>query len=423
MDAIDLGVDDFNLFLHALRTQGLQQLPKADVVVHGGCAGEWYFAWFRENYPGTPSRQYGIELFSPPPANLPEEVVWLAQSLGDMKGVADGEAQLVFGGEVIEHLWPDDIAAFLLEAHRVLASGGVLAMDSPNRPVCQSLQWTHPEHTLEFSVDEVVEILGLAGFDIEMLRGVWLCYDRERHGLLRFDDMDGQALDRATRIAAAPDNPEDSFVWWVHACRADRQPDADTLHRRLMELYGSYRAERLARLRPMAPVDFDRQYGRVVRHAGSAPGVLFHGPYAPVPEGSWEVVFRVRRDGPPAPADVKIARAEVLVLGEVVAKRNLKGAAFDPDTGWAEVAVPFEFETTRMAVQFRLVSQGVAPLTAQLAVELRRRTRRKPTGRATPVGRPEPTFGDVRRWVRRRAGRLARATAQRVRAAAERRRG
>jgi hypothetical protein len=82
----------------------------------------------------------------------------------------------VFGGQVIEHLWPDELSRFLVAAHRVLREGGWIALDSPNRRVTQAIEWLHPEHTVEFSVDEIVELLHLAGFDSVQVRGVLLAY-------------------------------------------------------------------------------------------------------------------------------------------------------------------------------------------------------------------------------------------------------
>ena len=225
-----LAIEDFSEFLHALRTRELRRLPAdARTVVSGGCAGEWYFQWFADNFQGKAERHYGVELFTDAPPGLPPEITWLRQSLASMRGVRDREADLVFGGEVIEHLWPDDIGGFLAEAWRVLRPGGVLALDSPNRVVCQAQRWSHPQHTLEFSVEEIVRLLGFAGFEQIEIRGVWLCYDRDAHVQLPFDDLDGQPLDRAARIELAGERPEDAFVWWCEAVRGETPPDSGRL--------------------------------------------------------------------------------------------------------------------------------------------------------------------------------------------------
>ena len=196
----------------------------ARTVLHGGAAGGWYFGWFEENYPGTVERHIGVEAFQARPADLPQNVDWLQRTLGDMGPVPTGSVDLVFGGQVIEHLWADDVAAFLVESHRVLHSGGALVLDSPNRRVTEAIGWLHPQHTVEFSVDEITALLTLAGFELEDLRGVVLGYDRARHAFLGLDD---QSLPWQERALLAAERPEDSFVWWLSATRTDRPPDGD----------------------------------------------------------------------------------------------------------------------------------------------------------------------------------------------------
>ncbi len=151
------------------------------MVLSGGANSRWYFDWFADNYDSSPERHIGVEALAPKPDDLPDNAEWVASTLGDLSAVESGTVDLVFAGEVIEHLWADDIAGFLLESHRVLAPGGRIALDSPNRRVTQAIAWLHPEHTLEFSVDEIAELLELAGFDDVELRGVLRCYDRRRH--------------------------------------------------------------------------------------------------------------------------------------------------------------------------------------------------------------------------------------------------
>ena len=309
------------------------------------------------------------------PAKLPPEVVWLRQSLGSISGVADGEADLVFGGEVIEHLWPDDIAGFLAESWRVLKPGGVLAIDSPNRIVCQAQRWTHPEHTLEFSVADIVRVLGVAGFEDVDVRGVWLCHDRDAHRLLSFSDLDGESLDRATRIGLAEDRPEDAFVWWAQAVRGKHPPALGRLNDELQALYSAYRPERLARMLPQATRGrWDPVLGKVVSADEGAGGVVFHGPYVPVAAGKWEACFRMARAGtePPSSESV-VAELDVAIGGEAVASRLVTAGDLPPDGSLVELCVPFDFARTTMGVEFRMMATGSTTLDAPLEVALRRR--------------------------------------------------
>lgn len=104
---------DFNEFLHALRTRELRKMPAgANVFLSAGCSGRWYFDWINENYPGI-TKHYGIEAFSPKPDDLPIEVEWLPDYLSNMKSVESNVVDMVFAGQTVEHLWPDDFAGFL----------------------------------------------------------------------------------------------------------------------------------------------------------------------------------------------------------------------------------------------------------------------------------------------------------------------
>jgi len=71
-----------------------------------------------------------------------------------MSGVRDRTCDLVFLGQNLEHLWPEEVAGFLAEAARVTKLGGHLVVDSPNRLLPKPLNWSHPEHTVELATDE-----------------------------------------------------------------------------------------------------------------------------------------------------------------------------------------------------------------------------------------------------------------------------
>jgi len=383
-----LSIHDFSEFLHALRSRELRRLPAgACTIISGGCAGDWYFLWFNDHFQGQPEHHYGVELFADAPAGLPPEVTWLRQSLGSMRGIGEGEADLVFAGEVTEHLWPDDIAGLLAESWRVRKPGGVIALDSPNRIVCQAQRWTHPEHTLEFSVEEIVRLLRHAGFEDVAIRGVWLCYDRDRHQALRFDDLDGQSIDRASRIDLAEDRPEDAFVWWAQAVRGASAPDVGRLRDELAAMYSAYRPERLARLLPTAPRErWDPVLGRVVSGDQGVATALFHGPYVPIAPGAWQACFRLALvGGTPRSPQTVVADIEVTVAGEAIASRSVAVKDLAPGGSMTEVCVAFDCVSTQMGVEFRLISTGAELLDAPLEVTVRRREE-------LPSAAPAPAF-------------------------------
>src|SRR5664280_889627 len=126
---------EFDDLIHRERSLKLRELPKgATTVLSAGCAGAWYFSWFAENY-GSVGKHIGLELYSPEPPDLPNNVQWVPSSVDDMSQVGAGIVDLLFSGQNVEHLEPAVLLGFLRESNRVLRLGGVLAIDSPNRQV------------------------------------------------------------------------------------------------------------------------------------------------------------------------------------------------------------------------------------------------------------------------------------------------
>jgi SAM-dependent methyltransferase len=366
---------DFSDFLHELRGRELERLPAdAEVVLSGGAAGAWYFDWFAERFPGEVRRHIAVEALQAPPASLPPGVEWIQSSLGDLSAVADGSVDLVFAGEVIEHLWPQDIASFLTEAHRVLRPGGTLTMDSPNRRVTEAIAWHHPEHTLEQSVDEAAELLELAGFDVAEMRGSILGYHAGRHRFLPIVPFELEGLSRDERVRLAHDRPEDAFVWWATARRAERDPDAGRLRDRVMELYARFRARRLARVsHQVGTVRRPRDRPAYVRAAPGEEGYAVFGPYLPVAPGSWEAVFTVRRPDPGRRLEGEVGGCDVAAgaEGTAIAGTLALGPAELPDAGWREFVLPFTLEQMATGVQFRVFATGREALDARLGAALR----------------------------------------------------
>ena len=380
LESADVSDDpDFNEFLHALRSRELERLPAgARTVLHGGAAGTWYFEWFDERYPTPVERHIGVEAFSPPPDPLPPRVEWLQRTLGDLSPVPDASVDLVFAGEVLEHLWPEDVAGFLAEAHRVLVPEGTIALDSPNRVVTTKLGWNHPEHTVEFTVGEVRELLGLAGFDDVEIRGVWISYDAGRDRVLQFDELGRVAgWDAERRVAEASSRPEDSFVWWAEAKRSDSEPDSESLNRRVHEAYDIYRSSRLSRMHHTVGARRERNGRKLVTARAGKAGHLLFGPYVPMRPGEWVARFRIaaspaRWRGNPHP-DEPLGSLDIMVGDSdprVVAVRTLTARDLPLDGEEHELKLPFELERTEFGAQFRVHTLGRVRMSAQYPVEV-----------------------------------------------------
>ena len=377
MTALDeLPVHNLFLFLHELRLRRLSMMPAdARVVLSGGPSDESYFAWFAERYPGRVERHIGVEYFRPAPDPLPEGVEWLARTLGDLAPVGDGEVDLVFAGQVIEHLWPDDMAGFISEAQRVLRPGGTLVVDSPTRFITAALGWTQPEHTIELEVDEIIELLHLAGFVDVSIKGIWLCYDRDAGRLLPLDPFGGgDDWPWRRRVIEGDDRPGDSFLWWAEARNSDVRGDPAAVRRRVYRLYDQVRPSYFERMRTEIGTPADDSVGRAFRAPRGRRGMLLQGPSIAMPPGQHEAVFRLRADSPESRLPPSRTVAEVEVTrddGQVVAQWSLTARDLPPGGAEREIVLPFHLRDSAFNTELRVRSLGVVPLIASLPVAVR----------------------------------------------------
>jgi hypothetical protein len=367
-----LPIDDFNVFLHELRTRELRRMPPgAETFLSGGCSGRWYFDWIAQNYPGI-RRHLGVEAYSPMPADLPPQAEWIANTLGDMRQVPGEEVDLVFAGQTIEHLWPEDLSGFLCESYRVLRPGGWIVLDSPNRLVTRALGWAHPQHTVELTVDEIVELLELAGFENLSVRGVWLCYDRDRHRFLPLTPAAPEPQwSYRDRIAASVDRPEDCFIWWVEAAKGNARPHHAQLQHRTTEICNAVWPVTLSRFWHGVGNATGSGRNRVVTAQRDEPGCLLYGPTVPLRPGHYRADFTVRC----APEDID--RDTVVCVLEVFASEGEKIFASRPvkfaelaGHALCDISLPFVLSQAEFGIQFRVFATGRLTTSARLGVDL-----------------------------------------------------
>jgi hypothetical protein len=367
--------------VHALRTVELVRLPPgARTVLSGGVPNAFYFEWFASAYPTEVERHIAVEPYAPRPDGLAESIEWLPRSLGNLDPVDDGSVDLLFAGQVIEQLWPDEVVSFLVHAHRVLAPGATLAVDGVNRRLTAALRWVYPRHTVEFTTDEIIELLELAGFSDVAVRGVWLCYDRDRHRLLPWALPDLEDAPREWRSGAAEDRPEDSLIWWAEARRRDGTPDREALRARVEAIAYRFRHAEMGEFDTGAAgvQEHPLPGERVAQGARGTAGYLVDGPRRPVPPGRWRARYRVGcrlgrserpRYGPGHPVgsvdvaagddDVRILTHRDLLLGDIGVDGHLR-----------EVTVLFELDEATTGMRFRVHSSGELPVSARLRVDL-----------------------------------------------------
>ncbi len=367
--ATDVAMADINHLLHHLRGEALRKLPQGSRhFVSVGCSGTWYFEWIEQMC--HPQRHTGIEFYSPRPDDLPPNVDWIANTAGNMEAVPDATADVLFSGQNIEHLWPEDIVNFLLESHRVLEDGGLLVIDSPNRDITAKLAWSHPEHIIELTVPEIEELLALAGFDIQRREGMWLCEDPATGQVLPFAELTSSgAWPLRRRVEHAASDPDHAFCWWMEARKSNRIPNADRLRERVTQIYAIAWPERLNRLQTVIGRERIRNGERWLDSEGRA-GALVYGPYAPLLAGQFRLamalVFEQRPREGSAPTVVQVSagnEARVLARHEIAASSVIPG---EP----VAVSLDFEVTETTFGVQFVVVGVEGVPVLAKRSVSL-----------------------------------------------------
>jgi SAM-dependent methyltransferase len=360
---------DYLETLHQARTFCLAAMPLgADTVLSVGASGNWYFEWFARAY-GEVNRHIGVEAFLDQPPELPNNVEWVAADLAGPDGVASvasSSVDLVFSGQNIEHLWPEQVVAFLLESNRVLRDGGWLVVDSPNRDVTASYHWTMGEHTVELTPGDASDLLAAAGFEVVTMKGIWLCRDSGKLLDLEPPGTVAGAPQVLERMMLATNRPEDSFLWWAEA-RKVTTPDIAALEHAVGSIFNDHWEERVGRMRSNegSPVALADHRDGVRLETGSV-GYLLFGPYLALRPGIYELTLELEW------ADCRDESGPIGVM-EVVANQELLGetSVFPHGTsGRTIVNCTIELEELRFGVEARLKSTGTAQLTAPLTLRM-----------------------------------------------------
>lgn len=176
---------DFNDCHHEARQYWIQQmLPSAKAILDlgGGSAFNMDGALLEMGYSKKPEK---ITIIDFPPddrvasahSSLDEDshqtdsgvhIQYIHDSFTNLGGIKDGSYDMVFAGQVIEHVTLDEGRKVFEEVHRILAPGGYFCLDTPNRKLTKLLtnDLLHPEHKLEYEPDELQELAVKAGFKV-----------------------------------------------------------------------------------------------------------------------------------------------------------------------------------------------------------------------------------------------------------------
>jgi hypothetical protein len=284
-----------------------------------------------------------------------------------MGDVASECADLMFAGQVVEHLWPEELAGFFCEAARVLKAGGRLVVDSPNEEIVRATGWHHPEHTIEFRPADARTLLDLAGFRVTKLVGHWLCRSREGDVLplvdLRFE---GTPWPIERRVKEGRNSPEDCFSWWIEG-RKERPPNAAAVMRFVANLWKCYGDRRIqCSMLTSAPEQTIVDGVPIATAPIGWKGWLMFGPYAPLPPGRTLIGFTLDPYvATESPGRIEVFKAED---NQVFAEAMLPPVKWSRHRFWLEVNLPI----TTFGLEFRLWTTGAARLTARVGVDLAR---------------------------------------------------
>jgi SAM-dependent methyltransferase len=169
--------------LHLSRCEFVRSLPKASRIIDlgGTHLTSEYGAFVNLGYPYRFERLVIVDL---PPEERHElyhqdeafsavesplgPVEYRYASMTDLSPFKDGEFDLVYCGQAIEHVTEEDGTRVIEQAFRVLEPGGWFCLDTPNGYVCRMQQqgMINPDHDVEYTHAELSAKLEAAGFEI-----------------------------------------------------------------------------------------------------------------------------------------------------------------------------------------------------------------------------------------------------------------
>ncbi|MFN4258880.1 MAG: methyltransferase domain-containing protein [Gemmataceae bacterium] len=188
--------------LHDSRRQLVRQLPKADVIVDlgGSCHHRPEGALVVMGYPYRfhnlsiveLPRQQRHEMYAEHCDEYHETVStplgpvrYVYTSMTDLSMFADESVDLVYSGQSIEHVTPDEARQVCAEARRIVKPGGYFCLDTPNRAVTvlqSPNNWINPDHKYEYTHAEMARLLAETGWLIREAKGLCLAEQSLRAG-------------------------------------------------------------------------------------------------------------------------------------------------------------------------------------------------------------------------------------------------
>jgi hypothetical protein len=277
-----------------------------------------------------------------------------------MSEVENASCQMVFSGENLEHLWPEEVIGFFLESNRVLEDGGWLVVDSPNRLVTARLNWSHPEHTVELTPAEARKLAELAGFEVTSVVGLWLCRDPRSGKMLPFapDDAD-EDWPMIERIVAAENDPSNSFIWWLTA-RKTGAPRPDLVSAEMDRIFSEAWPERKTRFLSVIGEKMVTVEKTFVRAERGQSGPLLFGPYMPLKAGAYLAEYTIDVKDADRPDGAVLTCDIVGSGGREIASKTFSAADIQQSSG--KVRLQFALPELEFGIQLRCISLGTASI-------------------------------------------------------------
>ncbi|HVA74657.1 MAG TPA: methyltransferase domain-containing protein [Acidimicrobiales bacterium] len=138
---------------------------------------------------------YRADLHADPVKTWLGPVYYRYHSMTDLSGFADASVDLVYSGQSIEHVPPAEGRKVVKSVYRVLEPGGYFALDTPNGRVTrvQQPQFIDPDHKVEYTLEELLELVTSAGFEIADCKGTNLATDSVASGRFDADEVAGNS--------------------------------------------------------------------------------------------------------------------------------------------------------------------------------------------------------------------------------------
>ena len=158
-------------------------LPKASRILDlgGADAMQQCGALLSMGYPHAPAQLHIVDLPVAErlydPSNIPEtknhwhgecEISYSYHSMKDLEHLCQKEPfDMIWMGQTIEHITPEELDKVLSQAGRLLKKGGLFCLDTPNRALTRLMdpnRYIHPDHKKEYCPDELINLFAKKGF-------------------------------------------------------------------------------------------------------------------------------------------------------------------------------------------------------------------------------------------------------------------